>query len=151
MAGCHPSDLEAWRKCGDNQVAGEGILKVPAPPWYSLSGGPELSSGELRGATPRARGGAKSPRSWAKGTFGWGASWNWAGFPTVGREVKEESPSLSHGLGEGQGGQDGVSRGHWKKDHSVGTRELQLAEEIIVVLMDSAAPCLLQRERAGSF
>lgn len=45
MAGCHPSDIEAWRKYGDNQVAREGVPKAPAPPWYSLLGGPELSPG----------------------------------------------------------------------------------------------------------
>lgn len=131
MAGCHPSDLEAWRKCGDNQVAGEGVPKVSAPPWCSLPGGPELSPGELRGTTSRARGGAKSPRIWAKVTLQLGRQLKLDRVPNSGEGGKGREPFLVRRLAGWAGG---PSRGQQKKGHSVGTRELQLAEEIIVVL-----------------
>lgn len=70
----HSSDLVAWRKCGDNQVAGEGTPKGPAPHCYSPVGGLEQSPRELGGETSRARGEANSPRKGSKGIL-------WAGQP----------------------------------------------------------------------
>lgn len=70
----HSSDLEAWRKCGDNQFAGEGTSKVLVPNPYSPLRGLEQNPRELRGGTSRARGRGKSPRRGTKGSF-------WAGQP----------------------------------------------------------------------
>lgn len=67
--------------------------------------------------------------------MGGAASWTWAGFPTVGRQLREGKPSLSRGSGRGMGHQR-------KKGHSVGTRKFQQAKEIVIVLMDTAAPWL---------
>lgn len=76
------------------------------------------------------------------------ASWTWAGFPTVGRQLREGKPSLSRGLGEGHGAKVGPQGIRERRaGHSVGTREFQQAKEIVIVLMDTAAPWLERASR----
>lgn len=121
MAG-HSLDLEAWRKCGDHQVAGGGgTAKVPAPRPCSLLEGLEQSPSKAPanpGVESKAGGGAE--------TCGRGSQLEWGGVPTRGEAAEGREPLLVPGLrGGAQGPRGSAEEGPPSGDQRVpaGRRE----------------------------
>lgn len=90
------TDLEAWRKCGDHWVAGESHPKSPCTP--SL-----LCSRMTRGKPQRTQGWPLGLGA-GQGLVGRSASRKGAGFPTLGRQLKEGNTCQVLGLGGGAQG-----------------------------------------------
>lgn len=111
----HSSDLEAWRKCGDNPVVREIVPTVPAPPRCPLLRGPGQSPGEFRVKHLGLGEGQSPPRKgagtlWVGQAAGTGqASQQWGG------SRRKGLGGVPHpGLGGGAGfrvGPPGLSKG----------------------------------------
>lgn len=121
----HSSDLEAWRKCGDNRVAREHVPTVPAPLGYSLLKGLEQGPREFRvkhvglgkGQNPLLPHPEEGQGTlWVGQAAGTGqASKQWGGS----RRKGLGGVPLSRGLREGPGS-GGASGAQQRKGHSVG-------------------------------
>lgn len=135
------TDPEAWRKCGDHRVAGEGHPKSPCTP--SL-----LSSRMTRGKPQGTQGwnlglGAGQGLGGGAGSCGRGSQPERGGVPNLGAAAEGREPppgpgAWGRGTGPGRGPGESAERRatRWGPESSSGQKR------IIIVLMDTAAPWL---------